>query len=56
MFRIFARKARRVVRPKIHKDHRGSRLYSLGVASRDMLDVLKSIKAVGALHAEFVVR
>jgi flagellar P-ring protein precursor FlgI len=27
----------------------------LGVAPRDMIDILKSIKAAGALHAEFIV-
>lgn len=31
-------------------------LNSLGVAPRDMIDILKSIKAAGALHAEFVVQ
>ncbi len=31
-------------------------LNALGVAPRDMIDILKSIKASGALHAEFVVR
>lgn len=31
-------------------------LNSLGVAPRDMIDILKSIKASGALHAEFIVR
>ncbi|MFT6450573.1 MAG: flagellar P-ring protein precursor FlgI [Halocynthiibacter sp.] len=31
-------------------------LNALGVAPRDMIDILKSIKAAGALHAEFVVR
>ncbi|THD76707.1 flagellar basal body P-ring protein FlgI [Thalassobius vesicularis] len=31
-------------------------LNSLGVSPRDMIDILKSIKAAGALHAEFVVR
>lgn len=30
-------------------------LNALGVAPRDMIDILKSIKAAGALHAEFVV-
>ena len=29
---------------------------ALGVAPRDMIDILKSIKASGALHAEFIVR
>lgn len=29
---------------------------ALGVAPRDMIDILKSIKAAGALHAEFIVR
>ena len=32
------------------------RLYHVSVAPRDMIDILKSIKAAGALHAEFVVR
>ncbi|GGD22749.1 flagellar basal body P-ring protein FlgI [Sinisalibacter lacisalsi] len=31
-------------------------LNALGVAPTDMIDILKSIKAAGALHAEFVVR
>ena len=31
-------------------------LNALGVSTRDMIDILKSIKAAGALHAEFVVR
>lgn len=31
-------------------------LNALGVSSRDMIDILKSVKAAGALHAEFVVR
>ncbi|MCW9042493.1 MAG: flagellar basal body P-ring protein FlgI [Pseudopelagicola sp.] len=31
-------------------------LNALGVRPRDMIDILKSIKAAGALHAEFVVR
>lgn len=31
-------------------------LNALGVAPRDMIDILKSIKAAGALHAEFEVR
>jgi len=31
-------------------------LNALGVAPRDMIDILESIKAAGALHAEFVVR
>ena len=30
-------------------------LNALGVAPRDMIDILKSIKAAGALHAEFIV-
>ena len=30
-------------------------LSALGVAPRDMIDILKSIKAAGALHAEFIV-
>lgn len=31
-------------------------LNALGVAPRDLIDILKSIKAAGALHAEFVVQ
>lgn len=31
-------------------------LLALGVSPRDMIDILKTIKAAGALHAEFVVR
>ncbi len=31
-------------------------LNALGVSPRDMIDILKSIKAAGALHAEFIVR
>lgn len=31
-------------------------LNALGVSPRDMIDILKSIKTAGALHAEFVVR
>jgi flagellar P-ring protein precursor FlgI len=31
-------------------------LNALGVTPRDMIDILKSIKAAGALHAEFVVQ
>jgi len=31
-------------------------LNALGVGPRDMIDILKSIKAAGALHAEFIVR
>ena len=31
-------------------------LNALGVAPYDMIDILKSIKAAGALHAEFIVR
>ena len=31
-------------------------LNALGVAPRDMIDILKAIKAAGALHAEFVVQ
>lgn len=30
-------------------------LNALGVSSRDLIDILKTIKAAGALHAEFVV-
>ena len=30
-------------------------LNALGIAPRDMIDILKSIKAAGALHAEFIV-
>lgn len=33
-----------------------SGLNALGVAPLDMIDILKSIKAAGALHAEFIVR
>lgn len=33
-----------------------SGLNALGVSPRDMIDILKSIKAAGALHAEFIVR
>ncbi|AXI44792.1 flagellar biosynthesis protein FlgA [Sulfitobacter sp. SK012] len=33
-----------------------SGLNALGVSPRDMIDILKSIKAAGALHAEFVVQ
>ncbi|MBJ3761472.1 flagellar basal body P-ring protein FlgI [Maribius pontilimi] len=33
-----------------------SGLNALGVAPRDMIDILKSIKAAGALHAEFIVQ
>lgn len=31
-------------------------LNALGVAPHDMIDILKSIKAAGALHAEFIIR
>ena len=31
-------------------------LNALGVSPRDMIDILKSIKAAGALHSEFIVR
>ena len=31
-------------------------LNALGVSPRDMIDILKSLKAAGALHAEFVIR
>ena len=31
-------------------------LNALGVSPRDMIDILKSIKAAGALHADFVIR
>ena len=31
-------------------------LNALGVSPRDMIDILKTIKASGALHAEFIVR
>jgi flagellar P-ring protein precursor FlgI len=34
----------------------GARLNALGVSPRDMIDILKAIKAAGALHAEFVVQ
>lgn len=33
-----------------------SGLNALGVSARDMIDILKSIKAAGALHAEFIVQ
>ena len=33
-----------------------SGLNALGVAPRDMIDILKAIKAAGALHAEFLVQ
>ncbi len=33
-----------------------SGLNALGVSPRDMIDILKSLKAAGALHADFVVR
>jgi flagellar P-ring protein precursor FlgI len=33
-----------------------SGLNALGVSPNDMIDILKSIKAAGALHAEFIVR
>ncbi|PWE33442.1 flagellar biosynthesis protein FlgA [Maritimibacter sp. 55A14] len=31
-------------------------LNALGISPRDMIDILKTIKAAGALHAEFIVR
>jgi flagellar P-ring protein precursor FlgI len=31
-------------------------LNALGIGPRDMIDILSTIKAAGALHAEFVVR
>ena len=31
-------------------------LNALGVSARDMIDILKSIKAAGALQAEFIVQ
>ena len=31
-------------------------LNALGVSPRDMIDILKTIHAAGALHAEFVIR
>ena len=31
-------------------------LNALGVSPRDMIDILKTMKAAGALHAEFIVR
>jgi len=31
-------------------------LNALGVSPQDMIDILKAIKAAGALHAEFVVQ
>ena len=33
-----------------------SGLNALGVSANDMIDILKSIKAAGALHAEFIVQ
>jgi flagellar P-ring protein precursor FlgI len=33
-----------------------SGLNALGISPRDMIDILKSIKVAGALHAEFIVR
>ena len=33
-----------------------SGLNALGVAPHDMIDILKSINAAGALHAEFIVQ
>ena len=33
-----------------------SGLNALGVSAHDMIDILKSIKAAGALHAEFIVQ
>ena len=33
-----------------------SGLNALGVSTRDMIDILKTIKAAGALHAEFIVQ
>ena len=33
-----------------------SGLNALGVSPRDMIDILKTIKAAGALHAELIVR
>lgn len=44
------------VRPGASLSEVISGLNALGVAPRDMIDILKSIKAAGALHAEFVVR
>ena len=31
-------------------------LNALGVSANDMIDILKAIKAAGALHAEFIVQ
>jgi flagellar P-ring protein precursor FlgI len=31
-------------------------LNALGVTPRDMIDILKAIKAAGALHADFIVQ
>ena len=31
-------------------------LNALGVSPRDMIDILKSLKAAGALHADFVIQ
>jgi flagellar P-ring protein precursor FlgI len=31
-------------------------LNALGVGAKEMIDILKSIKAAGALHAEFIVQ
>jgi flagellar P-ring protein precursor FlgI len=33
-----------------------SGLNALGVSTRDMIDILKTIKSAGALHAEFIVQ
>lgn len=44
------------IRPGTSLSEVVSGLNALGVSPRDMIDILKSIKAAGALHAEFVVR
>ncbi len=44
------------VRPGTSLSEVISGLNALGVSPRDMIDILKSIKAAGALHAEFIVR
>jgi flagellar P-ring protein precursor FlgI len=45
-----------VVEPGTTLSELVSGLNALGVSPRDMIDILKSIKASGALHAEFIVR
>ena len=37
-------------------DRNGPGPLAVGVSPRDTIDILKSIKASGALHAEFIVR